>query len=101
MCIKDASSGDCFIIIIWDLCVTSLRSICHFTIFSLYLPTKDTDDNGALPVQERRFPGFNTTSCPDSDPDSDITVDYTETHSPSPEHWALSATQDFSGATDR
>ncbi|KAB5528448.1 hypothetical protein PHYPO_G00140320 [Pangasianodon hypophthalmus] len=64
-------------------------------------PTKDSDDDGSLPVPERESPGSDTTSCPDSDPDSDITVDYTETQSPSPEHWALSATQDFSGATHR
>ncbi|MCJ8746817.1 hypothetical protein PDJAM_G00146200 [Pangasius djambal] len=64
-------------------------------------PTKDSDNDGSLPVPERESPGSDTTSCPDSDPDSDITVDYTETQSPSPEHWALSATQDFSGATDR
>lgn len=63
--------------------------------------TKGSDNDGSLPAQERESPGSDTTSCPDSDPDSDITVDYTETHSPSPEHWALSATQDFSGAIDR
>lgn len=64
-------------------------------------PTKVTDNDGSLAVQERESPGFDTTSCPDSDPDSDITVDYTEIQSPSPENWALSATQDFSGVTDR
>ncbi|XP_058230597.1 ankyrin repeat domain-containing protein 31 [Hemibagrus wyckioides] len=64
-------------------------------------PTKVPDNDGSLAVQERESPGFDTTSCPDSDPDSDITVDYTEIQSPSPENWALSATQDFSGVTDR
>lgn len=63
--------------------------------------TKDSDNNGPIPVQERESLGFDTTSCPDSDPDSDITVDYTETRSPTPEYWALSATQDFSGASER
>lgn len=64
-------------------------------------PGEILDNDGSWPVQERESPGSDTTCCPDSDPDSDITVDYTETQSPSPEHWALSATQDFSEATDR
>ncbi|TSM86006.1 Ankyrin repeat domain-containing protein 11 [Bagarius yarrelli] len=64
-------------------------------------PTEVSDDNGSVPVQEREPLGSDTASCPDSDLDSDITVDYTEIRSPSPEHWALSATQDFSGVTER
>lgn len=64
-------------------------------------PKKDSDNDGSVPLQERESPGSETASCPDSDLDSDVTVDYIETRSPSPEHWVLSATQDFSGATDR
>ncbi|GAA6098327.1 ankyrin repeat domain-containing protein 31 isoform X2 [Tachysurus ichikawai] len=53
----------------------------------------------SLAVQERESLGFDTKSCPDSDPGSDITVDYTKTP-PSPENWALNATQDYCGVTD-
>ncbi|XP_046697552.1 ankyrin repeat domain-containing protein 31 isoform X1 [Silurus meridionalis] len=63
--------------------------------------TKDSDIDASLAVQERESMGCDTMSCPDSDHDSDITVDYTETRSSSPEHWALSATQDFLGAINR
>ncbi|KAM9446796.1 uncharacterized protein Hap1MRO34_023284 isoform 1-T1 [Clarias gariepinus] len=62
---------------------------------------KKGDNDGSFPLQGQACPGSDIISCPDSDPDSDITVDYTETQSSSPEHWALSATQDFSGATYR
>lgn len=86
------------------------ETIYHFTLLSRFSaqilpqerePTKDSDNYGCLTAQEEESPGSDTTSCPDSDPDSDMTVDYTETHSPSPEHWPLSATQDFSGAIER
>ncbi|KAF5896746.1 tonsoku-like protein isoform X2, partial [Clarias magur] len=62
---------------------------------------KDSDNDGSFPLQGQASPGSDIVSCPDSDPDSVITVDYTETQSSSPEHWALSATQDFSGAAYR
>ncbi|KAK2845722.1 hypothetical protein Q7C36_010576 [Tachysurus vachellii] len=54
----------------------------------------------SLAVQEQEPLGYDTKSCPDSEPGSDITVDYTKTP-PSPENWALNATQDYCGVTDR
>ncbi|XP_026862093.2 ankyrin repeat domain-containing protein 31 isoform X1 [Electrophorus electricus] len=58
----------------------------------------DSDIHGYLLVQDQETLGSATLCCTDSDAESDVTVDYTGTHSSSPEHWALGATQEFSAA---
>lgn len=45
-------------------------------------------------VQDQESEGSDTSSCLDSD----VTVEYIEDNSSSPEHWTLCATQDFSGS---
>uniref|UniRef100_A0A8B9KN33 Ankyrin repeat domain 31 n=1 Tax=Astyanax mexicanus TaxID=7994 RepID=A0A8B9KN33_ASTMX len=54
--------------------------------------------DGSLHIQDPEHLIPDTTSSMASDSESDVTVDYIETHSSSPGHWFLSATQDFSGS---
>ncbi|XP_062874018.1 ankyrin repeat domain-containing protein 31 isoform X2 [Trichomycterus rosablanca] len=62
------------------------------------MPPKSCDGHGFLLVRELKPSGLDTLLGAASDSDSDVTVDFTEEQSPSPGHWALSATQDFSRA---
>ncbi|XP_049326684.1 ankyrin repeat domain-containing protein 31 isoform X1 [Astyanax mexicanus] len=57
--------------------------------------------DGSLHIQDPEHLIPDTTSSMASDSESDVTVDYIETHSSSPGHWFLSATQDFSGSLHR
>lgn len=55
---------------------------------------QDFCSQGPSLVQDQESEGSDTSSCLDSD----VTVDYIEDNSSSPEHWTLCATQDFSGS---
>lgn len=55
---------------------------------------QDFCSQGLSLVQDQESEGSDTSSCPDSD----VTVDYIEDYSSSPERWTLCATQDFSGS---
>ncbi|XP_056093934.1 tonsoku-like protein [Rhinichthys klamathensis goyatoka] len=55
---------------------------------------QDFCSQGPSPVHDQESEGSDTSSCLDSD----VTVDYIEDNSSSPEHWTLCATQDFSGS---
>ncbi|KAK2911719.1 hypothetical protein Q8A67_003852 [Cirrhinus molitorella] len=54
---------------------------------------QDLCSHGPSLVQDQESEGSDTSSCLDSD----VTMDYIEDYSSSPEHWTLCATQDFSG----
>lgn len=53
---------------------------------------QDFCSQGSLLLQDQESEGSDTSSCLDSD----LTLDYIEDHSSSPQHWTLCATQDFS-----
>ncbi len=55
---------------------------------------QDFCSQGPSLVQDQESEGSDTSSCLDSD----VTVDYIEDYSSSPEHWTLCATQDFSAS---
>ncbi|XP_051751149.1 LOW QUALITY PROTEIN: ankyrin repeat domain-containing protein 31 [Ctenopharyngodon idella] len=55
---------------------------------------QDFCSQGPSLVQDQESEGSDTSSCLDSD----VTVEYIEDNSSSPEHWTLCATQDFSGS---
>ncbi|XP_073806474.1 ankyrin repeat domain-containing protein 31 isoform X5 [Danio rerio] len=53
---------------------------------------QDFSSQGSLLLQDQESEGSDTSSCPDSE----LTMDYIEDRSSSPQHWTLCATQDFS-----
>ncbi|XP_051955169.1 ankyrin repeat domain-containing protein 31 [Xyrauchen texanus] len=59
---------------------------------------KGRDFCSQVPLLVQELENQGSDSCLASDVESDVTVDYTEATSSSPEHWTLCATQDFSGS---
>ncbi|KTF78820.1 hypothetical protein cypCar_00026248 [Cyprinus carpio] len=73
--------------------------VCKLHTIVLRLkPSPQTSINVLWPLrdqeQDQNSEGSDTSGCLDSD----VTVDYIEDYSSSPEHWTLCATQDFSGS---
>uniref|UniRef100_A0A673LLV7 Ankyrin repeat domain 31 n=1 Tax=Sinocyclocheilus rhinocerous TaxID=307959 RepID=A0A673LLV7_9TELE len=68
------------------------------TSINVLWPLRDQEQDlcsqGLSLVQDQESEGSDTSGCLDSD----VTVDYIEDYSSSPEHWTLCATQDFSGS---
>uniref|UniRef100_A0A8C2JM29 Ankyrin repeat domain 31 n=1 Tax=Cyprinus carpio TaxID=7962 RepID=A0A8C2JM29_CYPCA len=75
-------------------CDPSMRFQASFKV----KPSPQTSINVLWPLrdqeQDQESEGSDTSGCLDSD----VTVDYIEDYSSSPEHWTLCATQDFSGS---
>uniref|UniRef100_A0A8C1D629 Ankyrin repeat domain 31 n=1 Tax=Cyprinus carpio carpio TaxID=630221 RepID=A0A8C1D629_CYPCA len=75
-------------------CDPSMRFQASFKV----KPSPQTSINVLWPLrdqeQDQNSEGSDTSGCLDSD----VTVDYIEDYSSSPEHWTLCATQDFSGS---